>query len=110
VLLIQWSEALRENQARQAPIGGPARSGSCSSTNLPIPAKNTVHAVLDRYDLVKRARQRRGRAEGTPLSNAIRGHEFASFLALVLKKALDRISALGLLVRHPRRSRCAERN
>ena len=35
-----------------------------------IPAKSTVHAVLDRYDLVKRARQRRGRAEGTPLSHA----------------------------------------
>lgn len=36
-----------------------------------IPAKSTVHAVLDRHGLVKRARQRRrGRAEGTPLSQA----------------------------------------
>lgn len=34
-----------------------------------IPAKSTVHAVLDRHGLVKRARQRRRmKAEGTPLS------------------------------------------
>jgi len=33
-----------------------------------IPARSTVHAVLDRHGLVKRARQRRSRAEGTPLS------------------------------------------
>ena len=33
-----------------------------------IPAKSTVHAVLDRHGLVKRARRRRNRAEGTPLS------------------------------------------
>jgi transposase InsO family protein len=35
-----------------------------------IPAKSTVHAVLDRHGLVKRARARRHRAEGTPLSLA----------------------------------------
>jgi len=35
-----------------------------------IPARSTVHAVLDRHGLVKRARQRRSRAEGTPLSQA----------------------------------------
>jgi transposase InsO family protein len=37
-----------------------------------IPAKSTVHAVLDRHGLVKRARQRRAanRAAGTPLSQA----------------------------------------
>jgi transposase InsO family protein len=36
-----------------------------------IPAKSTVHAVLDRHGLVKRARQRRRfKAEGTPLSQA----------------------------------------
>jgi transposase InsO family protein len=40
-----------------------------------IPAKSTVHAVLDRYDLVKRARQRRGRAEGTPLSHAAQSND-----------------------------------
>jgi len=34
-----------------------------------IPAKSTVHAVLDRHGLVKRARQRRRmKAEGTPLT------------------------------------------
>lgn len=37
-----------------------------------IPAKSTVHAVLDRHGLVKRARQRRRfKAEGTPLSQAV---------------------------------------
>ena len=36
-----------------------------------IPAKSTVHAVLDRHGLVKRARRRRNRAEGTPLSQAV---------------------------------------
>ena len=36
-----------------------------------IPAKSTVHAVLDRHGLVKRARQRRRfKAEGTSLSQA----------------------------------------
>jgi transposase InsO family protein len=35
-----------------------------------LPARSTVHAVLDRYGLVKRARQRRRcKAEGTPLSS-----------------------------------------
>lgn len=33
-----------------------------------IPAKSTVHAVLDRHGLVQRARERRNRAQGTPLS------------------------------------------
>jgi len=37
-----------------------------------IPAKSTVHAVLDRHGLVKRARQRRRhKAQGTPLSQAV---------------------------------------
>ncbi len=35
-----------------------------------IPAKSTVHAVLDRHGLVKRGRQRRrNKAQGTPLSS-----------------------------------------
>jgi transposase InsO family protein len=39
--------------------------------DLRIPAKSTVHAVLDRHGLVKRARQRRRfKAEGTELSQA----------------------------------------
>ncbi len=33
-----------------------------------LPAKSTVHAVLDRHGLVKRARERKNRAAGTPLS------------------------------------------
>jgi len=33
-----------------------------------LPAKSTVHAVLDRHGPVKRARQRKSRAQGTPLS------------------------------------------
>jgi len=33
-----------------------------------VPAKSTVHAVLDRHGLVARARRSRSRAQGTPLS------------------------------------------
>lgn len=33
-----------------------------------LPAKSTVHAVLDRHGLVRRARERKNRAQGTPLS------------------------------------------
>jgi transposase InsO family protein len=33
-----------------------------------VPAKSTIHAVLDRHGLVKRAGRRRNKAEGTPLS------------------------------------------
>ncbi len=33
-----------------------------------IPARSTVHAVLDRHGLVKQARKRRNKAQGTPLS------------------------------------------
>ena len=41
-----------------------------------LPAKSTVHAVLDRHGLVKRARQRRRfKAEGTPLSSAPRPND-----------------------------------
>ena len=35
-----------------------------------IPAKSTVHAVLDRHGLVKRAQTRRNKAMGTPLTAA----------------------------------------
>jgi transposase InsO family protein len=35
-----------------------------------VPAKSTVHAVLDRHGLVERARKRRNKAQGTPLSDA----------------------------------------
>jgi len=33
-----------------------------------LPAQSTVHATLDRHGLVKRARERRNRPQGTPLS------------------------------------------
>lgn len=36
--------------------------------DIRVPAKSTIHAVLDRHGLVKRARERKGRAQGTPLS------------------------------------------
>ena len=34
------------------------------------PAKSTIHAVLDRHGLVKRRKQRRYKAQGTPLTNS----------------------------------------
>ena len=37
-----------------------------------VPAKSTVHAVLDRHGLVKRAQTRRNKAMGTALSEALR--------------------------------------
>jgi transposase InsO family protein len=40
-----------------------------------VPAKSTVHAVLDRHGLVKRARQRKNRAQGTSLSPAAAPNE-----------------------------------
>src|SRR5215475_7104747 len=37
-------------------------------SGFPIPAKSTIHAVLDRYGLVERRGRLRRRAQGTPLS------------------------------------------
>src|SRR5665213_227338 len=34
-----------------------------------VPARSTIHAILDRHGLVTRARRSRTRAEGTPLSS-----------------------------------------
>ena len=39
--------------------------------DLRLPAKSTIHAVLDRHGLVKRMGKRRSRATGTPLSKAL---------------------------------------
>lgn len=36
---------------------------------IKIPARSTIHAILDRYGLVSRMRRSRTRAEGTPLSS-----------------------------------------
>ena len=38
------------------------------ASEVRVPAKSTIHAVLDRHGLVKRMGKRRGRATGTPLS------------------------------------------
>jgi transposase InsO family protein len=37
---------------------------------VPVPARSTIHAVLDRHGLVEHARARRPRATGTALSQA----------------------------------------
>jgi transposase InsO family protein len=39
--------------------------------DIRLPARSTVHAVLDRHGLVTQARKRRHRAEGTPRSQAL---------------------------------------
>jgi len=39
--------------------------------DMRVPAKSTVHAVLDRHGLVARARRRRKKAQGTPLSRGL---------------------------------------
>ena len=53
----------------------PGRYASCwwkLAGDVRLPARSTVHAVLDRHGLVKHARQRRRfKAEGTPLSLAV---------------------------------------
>src|SRR5215471_14626399 len=36
-----------------------------------VPAKSTIHAVLDRHGLVRRMSKRRNRATGTPLSRGV---------------------------------------
>jgi len=61
----------RRSQARQAALGR-AQIRELVLRKLAgdvrLPAKSTVHAVLDRHGLVQRARTRRNRANGTPLS------------------------------------------
>jgi transposase InsO family protein len=44
-------------------------------SGIPIPAKSTIHAVLDRYGLVERHGRTRRRAQGTPLSQGLRPNE-----------------------------------
>jgi transposase InsO family protein len=43
--------------------------------DIRIPATSTIHAVLDRYGLVKRMGRRRGKATGTPLSTGAAPNE-----------------------------------
>ena len=42
---------------------------------MKIPARSTIHAVLDRHGLVSRARRSRTRAQGTPLSAGLQPNE-----------------------------------
>jgi transposase len=44
-------------------------------SGIKIPAKSTIHAVLDRHGLVERRGRVRGRAQGTPLSLGQRPNE-----------------------------------
>jgi putative transposase len=44
-------------------------------SDLPTPAISTVHAVLDRHDLVSRGRKRRYKAQGTTLSKPVRPND-----------------------------------
>src|SRR5499426_210225 len=44
-------------------------------SGIPIPAKSTIHAVLDRYGLVERRGRLRRHAQGTPLSLGQRPNE-----------------------------------
>jgi transposase InsO family protein len=43
--------------------------------DLRVPAKSTIHAVLDRHGLVSRLDRRRNRAQGTPLSPGARPND-----------------------------------
>jgi hypothetical protein len=40
-----------------------------------VPAKSTIHAVLDRHGLVRRMSKRRNRATGTPLSQGVAAND-----------------------------------
>jgi transposase InsO family protein len=45
------------------------------SGDVRVPAKSTIHAVLDRHGLVKRMGRRRQHATGTPLSEAVQPND-----------------------------------
>src|SRR6478672_8416889 len=42
---------------------------------IKVPAASTIHAVLDRHDLVTRPTRSRTRAQGTPLSEGVQPNE-----------------------------------
>ena len=63
----------RRPQARQAALGrpqDPRTPGPPTGRRIRVPARSTIHAVLDRHGLVKRLGRPRQRATGTPLSPA----------------------------------------
>jgi transposase len=56
--------------------------------DIRVPAKSTIHAVLDRHGLVKRRGRRRNRANGTPLSPGVAPNDLwcADFKSLSLRR------------------------
>lgn len=65
-------EAAIVNLKREKPHWGARKIRELLLRRLPgeirLPAKSTIHAVMDRHGLVKRMGRKRGRAHGTPLS------------------------------------------
>ena len=70
--LPQQVEAAIVSFKREKPHWGARKIRELLLRRLPgevrVPAKSTIHAVLDRHGLVKRMGRKRGRAHGTPLS------------------------------------------
>jgi len=70
--LPQQVEAAIVTLKREKPHWGARKIRELLVRRLPgdvrVPAKSTIHAVLDRHDLVKRMGPKRRRANGTPLS------------------------------------------
>ncbi len=61
----------RPPQAREAALGRQEDQGAFDrrlAGDVRVPAKSTIHAVLDRHGLVQRMGKKRNRATGTPLS------------------------------------------
>jgi leucine-zipper of insertion element IS481 len=71
--------------------------------DLPPAGQSTVHVVLDRHGLVKRARMRRNRANGTPLSAGVnptsRASSSSAMAAIVTPDGLRPCCALSAAVR-----------
>ena len=72
-------ESLIVSLKRDKPHWGARKTRELLLRRLPgdlrLPAKSTIHAVLDRHGLVKRMGKRRSRATGTPLSKALAPNE-----------------------------------
>ena len=68
----QIESADRRASRREKPHWGARkireRLSATTAGDVKVPARSTIHAVLDRHGLVTRARAPRTRAEGTPLS------------------------------------------
>jgi transposase InsO family protein len=73
--LPQQLETLIVNSKRNKPHWGARKIRELLLRRLAgdirVPAKSTIHAVLDRHGLVKRAGRKRIRAHGTPLSESV---------------------------------------